>query len=414
MQIKKIFDYPYRFHNLGNGIRLVHKYTNSNVAHLGVTINIGSRDESEEENGIAHFIEHCIFKGTVNKTYSKILSRIDGVGGELNAYTTKEETVVFATFLTQYYARATELLADIVFNSTFPEKELEKEKSVIIEEINSYNDSPTELIYDEFESMIFGNTPLGRMILGIPKKVRSFNSLQVRKFIKKNWATNKIVISTVGNMDFEKWCRLTEKYFGNIDENIQPPRIKQNYNYFPQYKVNQKDTHQAHIMYGCPCYDYSCEKKVAFFLLNNMLGSSAMNSALNMHIREKYGFTYLIESAYTAYGDNGIFQIYAGTEEQFIDKTLSLIDKELYKFRDKRLTQSQLHKAKEQLKGQLSIQNDYNREEMLSMAKSLLNYNKVQNIQETFEDIDSIQAEDILSVASEIFDTNKFSTLIYR
>lgn len=412
--MKKEYAYPYKVHTLDNGIRLIHRHTNSDVAHLGVTIDVGSRNETKEENGIAHFIEHCIFKGTVNKTSSKILSRIDGVGGELNAYTTKEETVVFATFLTQYYRRATELLADIVFNSTFPEKELEKEKSVIIEEINSYNDSPMELIYDDFENMIFGDTPLGRMILGTPDRVHSFTSLQVRNFIKKNWSTNRIVISTVGNIDFEKWCRLTEKYFGCIEKNIQASLPKQIYNYKPQYEEVEKDTYQVHIMYGCPCYDYTCEKKVAFSLLNNMLGSSAMNSSLNMHIREKYGFTYLIESSYNAYKDNGIFQIYVGTEEQYIDKTLFLIKKELQRFIDKRLTQSQLHKAKEQLKGQLSIQNDYNREEMLAIAKSLLNYEKVQSMVETFNDIDNIQAEDILSVASEMFDIEKFSTLIYK
>ncbi|MDO5760768.1 MAG: pitrilysin family protein [Bacteroidota bacterium] len=412
--MKKEKIYPYNFHTLSNAIRLVHRHTDSNVAHLGVTIDVGSRNEKKEENGIAHFIEHCIFKGTKDKTSSKILSRIDGVGGELNAFTTKEETVVFATFLTQYYNRATELLSDIVFNSVFPDKELEKEKSVIIEEINSYNDSPMELIYDDFEAMIFGNTPLGRMILGTPDRVRSFTSEQVRNFIKQNWATNKIVVSTVGNIDFEKWTRLIEKHFGYIEKNTQLLPLKQKYTYSPQYKEQKKDTYQAHIMYGCPCYDYTCEKKVAFSLLNNILGSSAMNSALNMHIREKYGFTYLIESSYSAYRDNGAFQIYAGTEEKYIEKTISLINKELQKFVNKRLTQSQLHKAKEQLKGQISIQNDYNREEMLSMGKSLLNYDRVQNISETFEDIDNIHAEDILSVASEIFDINNFSTLIYK
>lgn len=407
-------DYPYRVHTLYNGIRLIHKHTDSQVAHLGITIDVGSRDEERQENGMAHFIEHCIFKGTKKRSSSRILSRIDGVGGELNAYTTKEETAVFCTFLSKHYERATELLSDIIFNSVFPDKELDKEKSVIIEEINSYEDSPMELIYDEFESLVFGDTGLGRMILGTEKKVKSFSSSQVMDFIKKNWATNLIVISTVGDIKFEKWVRLIEKFFGYIPPNPINRQRKENYNYIPQHKELNKDTYQAHIMIGCPCYDYTSEKKVAFSLLNNVLGSSAMNSYLNMNVREKYGFTYLIESSYNAYSDNGIFQIYAGTDEQYIDKTLSLIKKGLQRFVDKRLTQSQIHKAKEQLKGQLSIQNDYNREEMLAIGKSLLNYNHVQSLEETFSDIDSISAEDILEVASEIFRIDNLSTIIYK
>ena len=305
-------------------------------------------------------------------------------------------------------------MSDIIFNSVFPDKELDKEKSVIIEEINSYEDSPMELIYDEFESLVFGDTGLGRMILGTEKKVKSFSSSQVMDFIKKNWATNLIVISTVGDIKFEKWVRLIEKFFGYIPPKPINRQRKENYNYIPQHKELNRDTYQAHIMIGCPCYDYTSEKKVAFSLLNNVLGSSAMNSYLNMNVREKYGFTYLIESSYNAYSDNGIFQIYAGTDEQYIDKTLSLIKKGLQRFVDKRLTQSQIHKAKEQLKGQLSIQNDYNREEMLAIGKSLLNYNHVQSLEETFSDIDSISAEDILEVASEIFRIDNLSTIIYK
>lgn len=257
-------DYPYRVHTLYNGIRLIHKHTDSQVAHLGITIDVGSRDEERQENGMAHFIEHCIFKGTKKRSSSRILSRIDGVGGELNAYTTKEETAVFCTFLSKHYERATELLSDIIFNSVFPDKELDKEKSVIIEEINSYEDSPMELIYDEFESLVFGDTGLGRMILGTEKKVKSFSSSQVMDFIKKNWATNLIVISTVGDIKFEKWVRLIEKFFGYISPKPINRQRKENYNYIPQQKELNRDTYQAHIMIGCPCYDYTSEKKLHF------------------------------------------------------------------------------------------------------------------------------------------------------
>ena len=400
--------------SLSNGIRLIHKHTSSPVAHLGITIDAGSRDEMREENGIAHFIEHSVFKGTQKRNSAKILTRIDGVGGELNAFTTKEETAVFCTFLSNYYPRATELLADIVFNSVFPDKELEKEKSVVIEEINSYEDSPMELIFDEFENQVFGDTGLGRMILGTKESVNSFNSEKIRRFIDRNWTNDLIVISTVGNIDFERWVRLTEKYFAGVKPKKTERKRSENYVYKPLYREMRRDTYQSHIMLGIPAYNYKSEKKVAFSLLNNIIGSSAMNSALNMNIREKYGFTYLIESSFNAYSDNGIFQVYAGTEEKYIDKTIALIKQQLRRFADKKLSPAALQRAKRQLKGQLSVQNDYNREEMLAMGKSFLNYGRVQSMEETFSDIDSITSDDILQVAGEIFREEDFSALIYK
>lgn len=412
--MKPYEQYPYNYHTLSNGIRLIHRYTPSQVAHLGITIDVGSRDEQPKQNGMAHFIEHCIFKGTTHRRSSRILSRIDGVGGELNAYTTKEEIVVYTTFLNSYYERATELLSDIVFNSTFPDKELEKEKSVILEEINSYEDSPAELIYDAFEKLVFGNTSLGRMILGTPEKVQTFTSDSVKEFIKNKWFTNLMVISTVGNIDFDKWVKLCEKYFSIYPENTTNRRRHSIYHYHPKQIEENRDTYQAHIMIGNQAYSYRNNKKVAFTLLNNILGSPAMNSALNMHIREKYGFTYTIESTYTSYSDNGIFQIYAGTDEKYVDKTIDLIEKELLRFANKRLTQSQLSRAKQQLKGQISIQYDYNQNEMLCIGKSLLNYNKVQTLKEDFEEIDKITPMDILEVANEIFVPSQLSRIIYK
>ncbi|MBR1769256.1 MAG: insulinase family protein [Bacteroidales bacterium] len=250
--------------SLSNGIRLIHKHTSSPVAHLGITIDAGSRDEMREENGIAHFIEHSVFKGTQKRNSAKILTRIDGVGGELNAFTTKEETAVFCTFLSNYYPRATELLADIVFNSVFPDKELEKEKSVVIEEINSYEDSPMELIFDEFENQVFGDTGLGRMILGTKESVNSFNSEKIRRFIDRNWTNDLIVISTVGNIDFERWVRLTEKYFAGVKPKKTERKRSENYVYKPLYREMRRDTYQSHIMLGIPAYNYKSEKKVAF------------------------------------------------------------------------------------------------------------------------------------------------------
>jgi predicted Zn-dependent peptidase len=406
--------YPYNYATLKNGIRLVHRYTPSQVAHLGVTIDVGSRDEKVQENGIAHFIEHCIFKGTKKRHSYQILSRIDGVGGELNAYTTKEETCIYATFLNNYYPRAVELLSDIVFNSTFPDKELEKEKVVILDEINSYEDSPSDLIYDKFEEVIFGRTGLGRMILGTPKKVKEFTSNQVKDFIQKNYYTNLISISTVGNIDFDKWVRLIEKYFSVTEKKIEDRKRHRTYNYKPKHIEENRDTYQAHLMIGNIAYSYKDNRKVAFSLLNNILGSNAMNSALNMHIRERYGFTYALESNYTTYCDSGIFQVYAGTDEKYIDKTRELIIKELLHFANKRITQSYLTRSKEQLKGQIAIQYDSNQNEMLSIGKSLLNFSKVESLNDTFKEIDEVSSDDILKVANEIFIPQQLSTIIYK
>ncbi|MBR1626725.1 MAG: insulinase family protein [Bacteroidales bacterium] len=404
----------YNYYTLDNGLRIVHKYDNTQVSHLGITIDAGSRDEKPYENGIAHFIEHCIFKGTARKPYYRILSRIDGVGGELNAYTTKEETVVYATFLNQYYERAAELLSDIVFNSIFPEKEIEKEKSVIIDEINSYEDSPSELIYDDFEQLVFGRTGLGRMILGTEEKVKSFSASMIRDFISRNWFTNKMVISTVGNIPFDKFVRLIEKYFSDVPARIASNKRHTTYRYIPKHIEENRDTYQTHVMIGNICYSYRNPKRVAFTLLNNMLGSNAMNSALNMHIREKYGNTYSIESSYTAYRDSGIFQIYAGCEEHFVEKIKDLIIKELENFKNKRLAQSSLSRGKQQLKGQLAIQFDGNQNEMLSIGKALLNYGRVSSLEDNFEDIDTITPKDILEVADEVFVTEKLSSIVYH
>jgi predicted Zn-dependent peptidase len=404
----------YRYYTLSNGLRVVYKYDDSAVSHLGITIDAGSRDERIGENGIAHFIEHCIFKGTKKRSSYRILSRIDGVGGELNAYTTKEEIVVYATFLNTYYERSIELLSDIVFDSVFPEKEIEKEKSVVIDEINSYEDSPSELIYDDFERLVFGSTGLGRMILGTEKKVKEFSSSMIKDFISRNWFTNRIVISTVGNISFDKFIRLIEKYFAAVPEKLTQRKRHTIYKYIPQHIEKQRDTYQAHVMIGNICYSYRNPKRVAFTLLNNILGSSAMNSMLNMHIREKYGNTYIIESSYTAYEDSGIFQIYAGCENHFLDKIIPLITKELEYFCNRRLTQSFLTRGKNQLKGQLAIQYDSNQSEMLSIGKAYLNYGKVSSLEENFKDIDSITAEDLIKVAREIFVKDKLSSIIYK
>ena len=403
----------YNLHELRNGIRIIHRYSSSPVSHCGITINVGSRDESESENGIAHFIEHSIFKGTYKRKAFQILNRIDGVGGELNAFTTKEETCIYGCFLDSYGERFLELLSDIVFNSTFPEKEIAKEKVVVIDEINSYQDTPSELIYDEFEKQLFGNHPLGRLILGTPDNVNSFTSEGIKAFIDKNYSTDQMVISIVSSIDCDKWFRLAEKYFGIYEKKTNKKQREKAVMLPAITNIYDRDTYQSHAVIGTTAYGYKDEKKAAFSLLNNMLGGYAMNSYLNMHIREKYGFTYTIESNYVAYSDVGVFSIYAGTDKKYMDKTLRLINKELEKFTQNPLAEKTLQKFKQQMKGQLAITCDSNQNEMLSIGKMLLNFGKVDTLQDTYKTIDEISSKEILEVAQEIFIPQNLSIIQY-
>lgn len=400
-------------HKLSNGIRLVHRSTYSPVAHCAITVNVGSRDELVSENGIAHFIEHCIFKGTQKRKSLHILNRIDGVGGELNAFTTKEETCIYATFLNTYYDRVIELFADIVFNSTFPEKELEKEKKVVIDEINSYEDNPAELIYDDFENLVFRNHGLGRLILGTPKKVEAFTSEKVKSFIDRNYSTDKMVISTIGSIDFDKWIRLCEKYFGHIPAKSNTHKRSPFRDYKPREKELKRDTYQSHAIIGNVAFSYNNKNKVPFSLLTNIIGGPAMNSRLNLNIREKYGYTYTLESNYSSYSDTGIFTIYAGTDEKHIDKTISLIEKELDYFCDKPMSERTLNQAKLQLIGQLAIQFESNQNEVISMGKSVLNHNRIDTLALTNKAINEIKASEIQEVAKIVFDKNKYSLIKY-
>lgn len=403
----------YHFHTYPNGIRLIHRHVDSYMGHFGVTVNAGSRDEHPDENGIAHFIEHCIFKGTEKRKAFHILNRIDGVGGELNAFTTKEETCVYASFLKQYYQRTISLLNDIVFHSTFPQKELEKEKDVIIDEIYSYEDTPSELIFDEFEQMVFGRNGLGRLILGTPEKVKQFSSKDILKFINRTYCTDEIVLSSVGNVDFAKlvqWCSC----FGEEPSRQNTHHRTAPRNYAPKMKEVNKNTYQTHCVLGNVAYGYKSRKKTAFAILNNLLGGPALNSRLNIGIREKYGFTYSLESNYTAYSDTGLFTIYAGTDEKAMDKTLNLIYKEMQKLRTKKLSVTKLHQFQQQLIGQLLMNIEQNQQEMLSMGKALLNFDKVDTMTDIQKDIFSVTPEQIIEVANEIFDQTKMSQLIYK
>tara|TARA_R110000782_G_scaffold236819_1_gene322917 strand:- start:8118 stop:9347 length:1230 start_codon:yes stop_codon:yes gene_type:complete len=399
---------------LSNGIRVIFKPTTGNVAHCGFIINTGSRDETLIENGMAHFIEHAIFKGTIKRKTHHILNRIDSVGGEINAFTTKENTNIYASFTTEYFERATDLLTDIIFNSTFPDKELTKEKEVIIDEIYSYQDTPYEQIYDDFEEQIFKNHPLGMNILGSIESISNLKRENVITFFGKHYASENIVFSIVGNIPLKKIQRITEKYIGTI---IQKPitTVRENFtNYIPQSDSILKDTHQAHCIIGNVAYGSFHKKRNIFMLLNNILGGPAMNSKLNMGLREKYGLTYNIESSYNLYSDVGLFSVYLGTDIKHIDKSIRLVKKEMKKLKTTQLSSSQLKNAKRQFLGQTTIAEENNCNVMLGQGKSLLLYNKVEDLATVHEKINAITQNDILDVANEIFDENQLSTLLYQ
>ncbi len=399
---------------LKNEIRIIHQETNSPVSHFGVLINTGSRDEEADEQGIAHFIEHVIFKGTKTRKAFHILNRIEDVGGELNAYTTKEETAVYATFLSEYYQRSMELISDLLINSTFPAKELEREKEVVIEEINSYKDSPSELIFDEFEEILFDGHPIARNILGTPELIKTFSKSSILKFMDENYHTDQMVLSSVGNIPMSKFIRLCEKYFGHIPEKTRSKKRSDDYHYQPEKRVLQKDTFQAHCIIGNLAPSIFSPQRMQMVLLNNILGGPSMNSRLNMALRERNGMAYNVESGYTGYFDTGEFSVYFGTDKENLDQALWLVNKEFRMMKEKLMGIVQLSRAKKQLIGQLAISTENREDLMLSIGKSFLFFNRVDSLDTIFKKIEQIESSDIMEIANEIFDEPQNSILIYQ
>jgi len=399
---------------LPNGIRLVHQYVDSPVAHCGIIINTGSRDEASQEQGMAHFIEHTIFKGTRNRKSFHILSRLDDVGGEMNAYTTKEETAIHASFLTEYYQRTIELFSDILINSTFPDNELKKEKDVIIDEINSYNDSPSELIFDEFEELIFEGHPIGRNILGTPENVKAFTRDDIHRFIAQNYNTDQMVICSVGKITGKRFFHLAERYFSALPynrRNFSRPIVTGYKNHF---KSVEKETFQAHCLIGGLAYDVLHDKRIPLVLLNSVLGGQSGNSRLNLALRERNGIAYNLESSYTAYSDTGTITIYFGTDKDNLDKAISLIKREIKILQNKLLGDIQISKAKKQLVGQLAMSQENHEDLMLTLGKSFLTYNKVDDMSVIYDKINSVTPSQIMDIANEILDFEKLSILIYK
>ena len=404
----------YNQHTLSNGLRIIHEPTLSKVAYCGFAIDAGTRDEAQNEQGMAHFVEHLIFKGTEKRKAWHILNRMENVGGDLNAYTNKEETVVYSAFLTEHLERALELLGDIVFHSTFPQHEIEKETEVIIDEIQSYEDTPSELIFDDFEDMIFRDHPLGRNILGKPDLLRSFRTEDVLSFTRRYYQPGNMVFFVQGHYDFKKIIRLAEKHLGDVpgvEVNNQrtPPPL-----YVPEQLTIAKDTHQAHVMIGSRGYNAYDDKRTALYLLNNILGGPGMNSKLNVSLRERRGLVYNVESNLTSYTDTGAFCIYFGTDLEDMDICMKLTYKELKWMRDQKMTSSQLAAAKKQLIGQIGVASDNFENNALGMAKTYLHYHKYESSELVFKRIETLTAEQLLEVANEMFAEEYLSTLIYK
>jgi predicted Zn-dependent peptidase len=405
----------FRFRRLSNEIRTVHlSLKDHKVSHLGLTIEAGSRNESAHEQGIAHFLEHLLFKGTAKRKAFHILNRMDSVGAELNAYTTKEETVIYASFLNEHFERAAEIISDIAFNSIFPVKEIEKEKEVVLDEILSYQDNPAELIFDDFEELLYPNHPLGRNILGTESTVSGFSQKHLIDFVNRQYHTDRMVVSLVGEIKGKKVDRVLDKYFGSRRSSQSEVTVKPPGKANVQRKELEADTFQAHLIIGSDSYDIHHPLRIPMILLNNLLGGPVMNSRLSMNIREKYGIAYNLESSYSAYSDCGIFTTYLGTDKKWLSKSEELILKELKKLRENKLTTTGLHRAKQQLKGQYALAKESGAGMMQSIGKSLLVRNAVEDSETILRRIENISAEEILEAANYSFDPKRLSTLIYK
>ena len=437
----------YNTYTLDNGLRIIHLPSDSKVVYCGYQINAGTRNEEPGEEGLAHFCEHVTFKGTERRKAWHILNCLESVGGDLNAYTNKEGTVYYSAILKEHIARAVDLLSDIVFHSVYPQAEIDKEVEVICDEIESYNDSPAELIYDEFENILFKGSPLGHNILGTAEQVRAFKTEDALRFTQKLYRPDNAIFFAYGDIDFKKLVRLLQRALAD-DESVvnlaeeklpQITQISWNENSIAEEKsvssvksvgpknypsvgdgiagqtiVMQKNTHQAHVMIGTRAYDVNDDRRMPLYLLNNMLGGPGMNAKLNLALREHNGLVYTVESTMVSYGDTGTWSIYFGCDEHDVKRCLRLVRKELDKFMQKPLSDAQLKAAKKQIKGQIGVACDNRENFALDFGKSFLHYGWEKNVDRLYEQVDEITAAQIQAVAQELFDKDRLTTLIFK
>ena len=446
----------YNTYTLDNGLRIIHLPSDSQVVYCGYQINAGTRNEEPGEEGLAHFCEHVTFKGTERRKAWHILNCLESVGGDLNAYTNKEGTVYYSAILKEHIARAVDLLSDIVFHSVYPQAEIDKEVEVICDEIESYNDSPAELIYDEFENILFKGSPLGHNILGTAEQVRAFKTEDALRFTQKLYRPDNAIFFAYGDIDFKKLVKLIQKALGecpkgrklvcsadcksaetpteeriaeetptgetpteemeagDANHKVQSSKFNVQSKVAGQTIVMQKNTHQAHVMIGTRAYDVNDDRRMPLYLLNNMLGGPGMNAKLNLALREHNGLVYTVESTMVAYGDTGTWSIYFGCDEHDVKRCLRLVRKELDKFMQKPLSDAQLKAAKKQIKGQIGVACDNRENFALDFGKSFLHYGWEKNVDRLYEQVDEITAAQIQAVAQELFDKDRLITLIFK
>jgi len=403
----------YEIIRLDNGIRAVFHRQISPITHTCLVVNAGSRDEEEGKYGVAHFIEHLLFKQTERRSMQQILNYLEAVGGDLNAYTTKEYTCVHASILKPHLSKALDLFEDIIFHSTFPIDEMEKEKGVIVDEMASYRDNPEESIMDDYEDLIFKRSGLGHNILGLENDLLAFTREDVQQFICQNYHTHDIVIGITGDYELKTVEKMLRRYCEPVKENKPARSRKEVLVNASQHVELKKPINQVHFMLGAPAYSMHDDRKTGLLLLNNMLGGFGMASILNLAVREKYGIAYTIESNYTLFTDTGLFTIYLGTDEEKIKRAKKLVFRELDKLKTKGVSENQLQKAKNKFKGQIALAEENRMSMIIAEAKNIMDYDRVISLNEVFEKIDAVSANDLLSIAQDIFDERKLTSLAF-
>ena len=409
-----VIDPIFKTYQLDNGIRLIHRSNQSEVAHFGLIVHTGTRDELKEEHGMAHFMEHMFFKGTHKRSAYQIISRLEDVGGEINAYTTKEETALFASFLKQDYRRAMELIQDIFLHSRFPDKEREKEAEVILNEIQGYDDSPSELIFDNAEEMLFPNHSIGRNILGSEESLVRFRNGMLEKFQNDNYATDEIVLTSVGNIPFNQIKNAVQRYFSDIPAKSRFRKRTRPAAVTSKQIVEKRNTYQKHCILLAEAYPLPHEKRLQLYLMNNILGGPGMNSRLNLALRERRGFSYSAESHYAPYTDTGAMMVYFSCDSEKFSRCMQVTKDEIRKLRTKLITDKRLSHARKQLIGQLAISSENNEHRMLSSGKSYLVFDRVDSLDVIRKKLEKISADNLRETANEVLNPANINTLIFE
>ena len=406
----------YNTFTLDNGLRVIHLPSSSQVVYCGYQLAVGTRDEWPGEEGLAHFCEHMTFKGTEHRHALQVINALEGVGGELNAFTNKEDTVFYAAISKEHFMHAVDVLTDIVFHSTYPQQEIDKEVEVICDEIESYNDSPAELIYDEFENILFEGHPLGHNILGQADHIRNYTTEDALRFVRRHYHPANAVFFVYGDIDFKRLVRMLKNAdFPEKPEKQERPAISLTETSRVEKTItHQRDTHQAHVMIGTRGYRYDDPRRMTLYLLNNIIGGPGMNARLNLSLRERRGLVYTVESTMASYSDTGLWSIYFGCDHHDVKRCLRLVRTELDRMMQKPLSERQLTAAKRQLKGQIAIACDNREQFALDFGKSYLHHGQERDLDALYRRIDAITAEQIQQTACELFAADRLTTLIFQ